>query len=66
LSHLVVRHAFGSSRTKRIVDMDVRSSLIKQDAAIGCRLPYEMIDELSNLLLMVSISRKTPINQVNA
>ncbi len=53
LSHIITRHAFGWSWTKRIVHMDVHSSLIKQDAATGCRLLCEIIDELSNLLLKV-------------
>ena len=50
LSHVVVRHAFGLSRTKRIVDMNIRSSLIQQDTANGFRLHREIIDESSNLL----------------
>ncbi len=53
LSHVVTRHASGWSRTKWIVDMDVRSGLIKQDAATGCRLLCEIREESSNLLFKV-------------
>ena len=53
LSHAVIRHAFGRSRTQGIIDMDIRSSLIQQDTASGFRLHREIIDESSNLLLKV-------------